>query len=400
MKTDYDRFVGMALDDPRLPTPAFVIDAEKLDRNLREAKDKAKALGVALRPHLKTHKCIEIAREQMLSPEGPGTVSTLAEAEAFAVAGVKDLIYAVGIAPQKLSSVERIRASGCDLKILLDSVPAAEAVANYCRLNRTRLPALIEIDVDGHRSGIKPEAPELLDVAAALADGGEIAGVLTHAGGSYDCKSADEIRAAAKRERDGIVLAAKRLRDAGFDCPIVSLGSTPTLWFAEDETGVTEVRAGVYALFDLFMANLGVCSIERIAGAVLATVIGCQREKGQVIVDAGFLAMSRDRGTQRQARDYGFGLVCGIDGEPLQGGTVIMTGTNQEHGILMRAPWAEDQTPLDPDDIPYGRRVLILPNHACPTAAPYRTLLFTKAGLVCAEHPHVRGWEYRPKEFD
>lgn len=399
MKTDYGRFEGLALDDPRLPTPAFVISEEKLARNLEEAKAKAKALGITLRPHLKTHKCLRIAKEQMISPEGPATVSTLAEAEAFAAAGVKDLIYAVGIAPQKLAAVDRIRKSGCDLKILLDSVPAAQAVAEWSRAHQTQLPALIEIDVDGHRSGIHPDSPALLEVAAALSQGGSIAGVLTHAGGSYDCRSADEIRQAAKRERDGIVLAARRLREAGYSCPIVSLGSTPTLWFAQDETGVTEVRAGVYALFDLFMTNLGICTRDRIAGAVLATVIGCQREKGQVIVDAGFLAMSRDRGTQRQARDYGFGLVCGLDGEPLQGGTIIMSGTNQEHGILMRAPWAADQTPLNPDDLPYGSRVLVLPNHACPTAAPYRTLLFTKSGVISAESPHVRGWDFQPEDL-
>ena len=101
--------VGRLLTDPEVATPAFVIDDAKLQVNLDFAKEKAARLGVTLRPHLKTHKSIEIARRQMLSPEGPATVSTLAEARYFAENGVKDLIYAVGIAPQKLADVAAIR---------------------------------------------------------------------------------------------------------------------------------------------------------------------------------------------------------------------------------------------------------------------------------------------------
>ena len=104
--------------------------------------------------------------------------------------------------------------------------------------------------------------------------------------------------------------------------------------FAKDETGVTEMRAGVCALFDLFMSNVGACTVDDIAGSVLATVIGRQVDKRRVILDCGFLALSRDRGTARQAHDYGYGLVCGLDGKPLADGTIVLTGTNQEHGIL------------------------------------------------------------------
>ena len=97
-----------ALDDPRLPTPLFVIDSQKLEKNLRRAQDRAAKLGVAFRPHLKTHKSIGIALRQMTTPQGPATVSTLAEARYFGARGVTDLIYAVGIAPQKLAEVSRL----------------------------------------------------------------------------------------------------------------------------------------------------------------------------------------------------------------------------------------------------------------------------------------------------
>lgn len=381
--------VGHALTDPEVPTPAFLIDEAKLVRNLERAKAKAKALGITLRPHLKTHKSIEIARRQMVSPEGPATVSTLAEARYFAQHGVKDLVYAVGIAPYKLPQIEAIRATGCDLKIILDNVAAALAVSAYCREHQTTIPVLIEVDCDGHRSGIQPESGLLLDVAAALTDGATLVGVLTHAGASYDVEKLSVVRQAAVNERDGIVFAANRLREAGYDIRIVSVGSTPTMVYAEDETGVTEIRAGVYSLGDLFMMNLGVVQMGDIAGSVLATVIGHQPEKGQVIVDAGWLAMSRDRGTARQHCDFGYGLVCGVDGKPLRGCDIRMMGANQEHGIIEAV--AGDR--LKPEDFPVGMRLRILPNHACPTAAPYEKLLLVgDDGCVKAELDHVRGW--------
>lgn len=354
--------VGLTLTSPELMTPAFVIDDAKLSANIARAKGRAAALGVTYRPHLKTHKSIGIARRQMMTPEGPATVSTLAEARYFASHGVKDILYAVGIAPQKLSVVKAIRDSGCDLKIILDNVAAAVAVSDFCRREKTEIPVLLEVDVDGHRSGIKPESDLLLKTAAALTDGATLAGVLTH---------------------------ADRLRNAEYEVSIVSVGSSPTLMFSESESGVTEIRAGVCALFDLFMTNLGVCTLDDIAGSVVTTVIGHQDEKHQVICDAGFLAMSRDRGTQRQKHDYGYGLVCDIAGKPLDGGRILLTGTNQEHGIITLPA----DTLLKLSDFPVGTRLRILPNHACPTAAPYEKLLLVNGeGRITEALDHVRGW--------
>lgn len=383
-----DQTVGLALTDERVPTPAFVIDDDKLSTNLERAKQRARELGVTLRPHLKTHKSIAIARRQMVDPSGPATVSTLHEARYFAAAGVKDLIYAVGIAPQKLPEVLFIRESGCDLKMILDNADAARRVSRFCAEHRVEMPVLIEIDCDGHRSGIQPTSDRLLAVAAELRDGAKLVGVLTHAGASYDVENLAVIRAAAKAERDGIVTAANRLREQGYAIEIVSVGSTPTMLMAEDETGVSEIRAGVYSLGDLFMMNLGVLRTEQIAGSVLCTVIGHQEEKGQVIVDAGWMAMSRDRGTARQHCDFGYGLVCDADGTPLRGCDIRMTGANQEHGIIE----AVAGNRLNPDEFPVGRRLRILPNHACPTAAPYEKLLLVRDGVIVEAIEHVRGW--------
>jgi D-serine deaminase-like pyridoxal phosphate-dependent protein len=213
---------------------------------------------------------------------------------------------------------------------------------------------------------VKPGSAELLEIARVLAAGGvPVRGVMTHAGSSYDCRSTCAIRAMAEQERGAIVQAAGRLRAAGFECPVVSLGSTPTALFAERLDGVTEVRAGVFVFFDLVMAGLGVCRVDEIALSVLATVIGHQREKGWTLLDAGWMAMSRDRGTSSQPIDQGYGLVCDLDGRPLQ--DYLLVGANQEHGIMARRPGSG----ADKLDLPIGTQVRILPNHACSTAAQY-----------------------------
>ena len=390
MKETLENLVGLTLTDPSVPTPSCVIDSTKLRHNIERAKAKAAALHVGWRPHLKTHKSIDIARLQMSSPEGPATVSTLAEARYFAQNGVKDIIYAVGIAPQKLSAVAAIRReTGCDLKIILDSVEAAKLVSEFCRREGVLIPVLLEIDTDGHRSGLVPGAPEIVATARVLTHGALFKGVLTHAGDSYECKTHEAIVAAAQSERSGIVKAANDLRDAGFAVDIVSVGSSPTLMCSQSEVGVTEIRAGVCALFDLFMSNVGICRINDIAVSVLTTVIGRKTDKRRVITDSGFLAMSRDRGTARQKTDYGYGLVCDVNGEPLDSGKILLTGTNQEHGIITLPA----DSSLAQSDFPIGRRLRVLPNHACPTAAPYAHLLLVENGKIVAVLSHVRGWE-------
>jgi D-serine deaminase-like pyridoxal phosphate-dependent protein len=349
-----------------LTTPCLLLDQPRMDRNIARLKERLQSLGVGLRPHLKTAKSIDIARRMMTSPSGPATVSTLQEAEAFAAAGVKDLLYAVGIAPAKLDRVLVLRRRGVDLTIVLDSVEQARAVAAKSRAAQHAIPALIEIDSDGHRAGVRAGDPALIEIARTLQDGGaELRGVMTHAGGSYDSRSVDDLVSAAEGERASAVQCATELRSAGFACPIVSVGSTPTAHFARDLSGVTEVRAGVFVFFDLVMAGIGVCTLDDIAISVLTTVIGHQPAKRQLIVDAGWMAVSRDRGTAGQPIDQGYGIVCDIAGRPYP--DLIMTQTSQEHGVLeMRA----GSTAACPS-LPIGSLVRIMPNHACATAAQH-----------------------------
>jgi D-serine deaminase-like pyridoxal phosphate-dependent protein len=373
-----------------LDTPSLVLDERRMTANIRRMRGRMQALGVQLRPHLKTPKSIDVARRVMDSPEGPAAVSTLQEAEQFAQAGVRDLLYAVGIAPNKLDRVVALLRQGVNLTIVVDSVEAATAVGEKSRAEGVRIPCLIEIDCDGHRAGVAPGQTErLLAIGRALHEqGAELRGVMTHAGESYNCKSDDAIRAMAEQERLAAVTCAETLRAHGLPSPVVSVGSTPTALFSENLAGVTEVRAGVFVFFDLFMAGLGVCGIDDIAASVLTTVIGHQPDKGWILVDAGWMAMSRDRGTAKQKIDQFYGVVCDLDGKPYA--DLVMKETNQEQGILALRPGSSAALP----DLPVGALLRILPNHACATGAQHEQyhVIDDDTHRVKAHWARFRGW--------
>lgn len=370
-----------------LSTPAAVIDVAQMDRNIDRMQARMNVLGVRFRPHVKTSKCVEVVRRQMQAGAPAITVSTLKEAEQFFAAGITDIFYAVGMAPHKFSQAAALILAGCKLRILVDNLAAAQAVSAYTQEHGVAFSVLIEIDTDGHRSGVKPEAPELIDIARALTDAA-LVGVMTHAGASYELHDATSLRQMAEQERSRCVRAATRLREAGFACPDVSVGSTPTALSATTLDGVTEVRAGVYVFFDLVMVNVGVCELSDVAMSVLTTVIGHQRDKGWVIVDAGWMAMSRDRGTQKQQTDFGYGQVCDVAGLPIAG--CIVASANQEHGIIE----VTDRTPAQSIEtrFPVGMQLRILPNHACATAAQFPAYEALASDGSVATWPRFYGW--------
>ena len=376
-----------------LETPALLLSQPRMAANIARMQQRVEALGVDFRPHVKTAKCLPVARAMLGAAAGPITVSTLREADQFAAQGFDDITYAVGITPNKLQHVARLLAGGVRLRVILDSVGAAQALRAAAERFAAPLGVLIEIDTDGHRAGIAPDdAAALRAVATALGPPAtspnlQLLGVLTHLGASYDCRSPAALQAAAEQERAGAVRAAHHLRAAGHAAPVVSVGSTPTALFAQDLTGVTELRAGVYVFQDLVMAGLGVCTTDDIAVSVLTSVVGHQRTKGWTLVDAGWMAMSRDRGTAGQAVDQGYGLVCDADGRVLPDYTVI--AANQEHGTIAH----RSGDPARLLDLPVGALLRILPNHACATCAQFAHYqLLDEAQQLLAVWPRFGGW--------
>ena len=365
----------MTLD--QLDTPCLVLDRAVLARNLAGMAAVAERLGVQLRPHMKTAKSIDVAR---LSGASAITVSTVAEAAYFAGHGMRDMIYAAGITPRKLDRIVALNAAGADIAVITDDPATAALVASHPGPVR----ALVEVDSGEHRGGMAPAEDRLLRVAEAL--GPRLAGVMTHAGHSYAGRSVADMEAMAEVERAAITGAADRLRAAGHQVGIVSMGSSPTVRHARHLEGVTEVRAGVYMFGDLFQAGIHTHGVGDIALSVLASVIGIRAAEHRFIVDAGGIALSKDRSTQAGPVDYGFGLVLDRDGAPGFGAATVLAAY-QEHGVVACDP------ALPMPELAVGDLVRILPNHTCMTAAAHERYFVVDGGPeVVAVWDRVNFW--------
>lgn len=371
-----------------LETPCLILDRARLMHNLAAMRSRCQALGVSLRTHVKTPKSIEIGRLAHGGATGPIAVSTLREAEYFAKGGFRDILNAVAIAPAKLARVAAIQqATGSTVRIILDSAVVARAVAEFAR-TQTGAPieVLIEIDCGEHRSGIAPDDPALLDIAAHLSGPNvRLAGVMSHGGHSYASADPAEIRKVAGIERDSATAAARRLRAAGHPAPMVSVGSSPTILYADHLDGVTEARCGVYTLWDLAQASRGICRLEDIAATVLATVIGHNHAAQSLILDAGALALSKDISANTFMPAAGYGLVCDAEtAVPL--GALCVNQVHQEHGTV-KVPDASWYAKL-----PIGALVRVMPNHTCMTCAAYETYHVLDGDRVVDTWGRVNGW--------
>ncbi len=362
-----------------LPTPCLVLDRSILAHNLAAMAAALARHGVPLRPHMKTAKSIDVARLALAGQPGGITVSTLAEAEYFAAHGISDILYAVGITPAKLDRVAAMNQAGANVLVITDDPGAAAAIAAH----PVPLRALAEVDSGEHRGGVAGDSRRLQEVAARL--GPCLAGVLTHGGHSYAGRTPADMAAVAEQERAAVVGAAERLRPAGHAVPIVSMGSSPTALHARHLDGVTEVRAGVYMFGDLFQASIGTHAQADIAVTVLTQVIGLRPAEHRLLIDAGGIALSKDRSTQ-PTTDLGFGLVLDADGQPSLGHAIV-SQAYQEHGVV-------DLDPALPfPALPVGALLRVTPNHTCMTVAAHdRYWVVDRSDSIVAEWPRVNGW--------
>ncbi len=372
-------------------TPAAVLDLDVLERNVAAMAARARALGVTLRPHAKTHKCVEVARLQSEAGARGLTVATLAEARAFADAGFGDLTWAVPLVPGRLDEVVGL-ARRVTLRVLVESEEAVAAAIAGARGAGLALHVWLEVDSGQHRTGVDPESARALALARALADarpaagpaasaGGGIRfdGILTHAGHGYAARDRAELVRVAEQERGVMTRLARRLREAGVEVPGVSIGSTPTLSAVGDLTGVTEIRPGNYVFNDFMQAANGVCAVGDCALSVLATVISHQPGAPHAVVDAGALALSKDLGPADAARRRGHGpLLRGLSGSELEPRLEVRSVT-QEHGIVAGTSPADVEGRLA-----VGEQVRILANHSCLAAALFEEYVVVRGEEVLA----------------
>lgn len=349
---------------PELTTPVALVDLDVFERNIAHGAARARELGVGLRPHAKTVKSPELMAQVVESGVAGLTVSTLGELETLRhLSG--DLLYAVPFALGKQGrTLDAIGDVDLRLTLLVDSVEGVAAVPHDPRID-----VAIEIDSDGKRSGVRADAPELMAIADRV--GERLRGVMTHAGASY-VEPPDLV---ASAERDAVVLAADRLRGAGHTVELVSVGSSPTFAAVDHLAGVTEARPGVYLFGDESQVAVGAGGPDDVALTVLATVIGHKR--GAAIIDAGWSALSQDRGVP-SLEGCGYGVVA-------RDPDLVVSAATQEHGMVTRRSGGESGLEL-------GQRIRIRPLHACATAEMHPWLVTVRDGEFAGRVSRPRSW--------
>ena len=366
-------------------TPSLLLDLARVRRNAARISEIAKTNNVRLRPHVKTHKCVEVGRLQTEGHGGAVTVSTLEEARAFARGGFADITYAVPVERGKFADAIGILRSGVKLNLLTDDAATAAALDEAAGKAGVRFDVYVKIDIGYHRVGVEPHTPEAVEIPRLISDARNLhfAGILTHAGHSYDVTSTEEIVRIARLERDLMVEHAERLRAQGIDVPTVSIGSTPTITHVDHLEGIDEIRPGNYIFFDNFQATLGSCSFEDTALTVLTAVTHKDRTRRRLVVDAGAVALSKDRGPVELDPGCGYGRVLDVDG----GETGMrVTTLSQEHGQIA----AGDSELFDRIEV--GDRLRILANHSCLTAAQHSHYHVVENGNIVDRWEIHRGW--------
>ena len=373
------------MDLDTLSTPALILDLDRLKRNARRIGDRVHQLRANLRPHVKTHKCVEVARIQTAGHSGAITVSTLAEACAFAANGFQDITYAVPIEPGKFAAAIAMTKSCESFNLITDDPRIPPLLNQAARRAGVVINLFLKIDCGYHRCGVDPQSPEMTEIPRQISDASNLrfAGVLTHAGHSYHCATKEARSTVAGQERDVMRDVAERLRSAGIEVPVVSIGSTPTITTVDHLEGIDEARPGNYIFFDAFMATTGSCDFEDCALTVLAAVVHRDLRRGRVATDAGAIALSKDRGPVEFDPACGYGQLLDLEGQNLG---IRIDSLSQEHGEAA----AVHSTAMD--RLSVGARVRVVPNHSCLTAAQHSHYNVIENSRIVDRWEIKRGW--------
>jgi D-serine deaminase-like pyridoxal phosphate-dependent protein len=343
----------------QLETPCVVVDHARLATNIAHMADLARSAGVALRPHVKTHKCLEIARLQLAAGATGLTASKADEALVFIADGCPSLTVAYPVLdPRKLDRLlEAARDKGCDVRMLADSEQGAAALEAAAVRHGHDLPVFLKIDVGLHRCGLAPDHPGLLPLARRIAGSKHLrlAGILSHAGHAYGAATAEQVREVAREENRLMNRVAGQLRAAGLDVPEVSVGATPTVLACDEWGGVTEMRPGNYVFLDRTPLRLGLAQVADVSLWVLATVVSANPD--WLIVDAGSKVLSSDGGAHgSDLPGHGLALPLAACDDLTQALPVLRL--SEEHGFVQRGD----------SRLGVGDLLKILPNHSCPVA--------------------------------
>jgi D-serine deaminase-like pyridoxal phosphate-dependent protein len=362
-----------------LDTPVFVVDLDVLEQNVSAMADHARQFGVALRPHAKTHKTVEVARLQLDAGAVGLTLAKIGEVEGLldgrTAAGqpllLQDVLLAFPIVGREklgrlLELAQRVRVT-----VSLDSPDAASQLGEAAAAHGTSIGILVEVDTGGRRCGVLPGQP-MLDLARHVAGtpGLTLRGIMTHEGHAYGA-TPETLREISQQAGRVMVELGQTLRADGHEAPVISVGSTPSARHIAEVPGVTEVRPGTYVFQDYNQIRLGVATEAVCAGTVHATVIA-RPAPDRAVVDAGTKAVAADRGMVggvTPVQQEGYGCVKGQPGWQF-------ARASEEHGVLLR------QGDGHADDLRVGDRVELIPNHICPAVNLYDRLVVQRGGVV------------------
>lgn len=358
-----------------LETPALLLHLDVVERNLAAMARRAQVLGVRLRPHAKTHKCLELGRLQLEHGARGLAVATLIEVEVFARAGFADLTWAFPIDAGHVGHARRIaRETGATVRVVVDDLDTAQALAG------SGLHVWLKVDCGYHRAGVVPSSPYALEVARELGRERGLAfdGILSHSGHAYRTTHAREAAQVAAEERSVMVGFAERLRTEGIVVREVSVGSTPAMAAAENLAGVTEARPGNYVFYDRTMVMIGCCGPADVGVTVLASVVSHQPGASHFIADAGALELSKDTGPAHVGPQ--------AMGEVRDHPELTLATLSQEHGLIRgQSPEALEGR------FKVGEKLEIIPNHSCLTVALFDAYHVVRAGRIVARWKIERG---------
>jgi D-serine deaminase-like pyridoxal phosphate-dependent protein len=368
-----------------IKTPSLIVDYQRMKRNAASVTARAKELNVALRPHVKTHRCLEIARIQTENNAGGIMVSTLSEAHFFSKNGFSDITYGVGIERGKFAEAIEIAKNIERFSVLTDDAETVDELNAKAKSENAKLNVFVKIDVGAHRCGVEPHTAEAFEIPQKIADSSNLnfAGILTHAGQSYGADSPEKLLAVAQTERDLMRGLAEELRSKGIEVPVVSIGSTPTMSAIDNLEGITEFRCGNYIFYDAFQATLGSCRFDDCALTVLAAVVNRDPTRQRIVVDAGAVALSKDRGAVGFDPNCGYGRVYDLAGNDLN---LRVESLSQEHGEIS----VGDENTFK--NLKVGSRVRILANHSCLTALQHSHYHVLDDGKIVDRWEINRGW--------
>ena len=369
--------VGSVRTDATLTTPALLVDWAVLLENVRSMAALAKGAGVALRPHAKTHKCVEIAEVQIEHGATGLAVATLREAEYFSDNGFTDLlITGQVVGTHSLERLLRV-ARQARVSVAVDDVEVASAIDGAALRAGLSIGLLWEIDCGVGRSGTQPGEPtvDLLTKILPTLRAATFEGLMTYGGHVYASRTDAELEAAANDEGEAARHTARLLEDHGIGTRVLSVGTTPTARRISKDRGVTEVRPGCYVFNDATQLALGLVEMRSCALTVLSTVIS-HPTANRIILDAGAKALSTRRLT---ARTEGFGLVVDHPG-------LAVTQLYDEHGVV------ESDFPIS---LRVGDRVKILPNHAASTVNQHSCMwvIDSDDAVTGSLEVQARAWE-------